>query len=505
LEDAGLEVRVEAWDLQAGGNLAAWTGTQMAWATSTIALCSPAYFESHWCDAQWGAALIDGGRLLPLRVAACALPVLLAGRRTSDLFDADERTALLRLLTAVDLVDPRGQPTPFPGPTLPRAFPGRWPDVFLGVPPRLRSFTGRQDLLDAIATALAGGGDAVGGARAVGASTVVALHGLGGVGKSQLVVEYLHRHAAEYDLVLWCDAEDGSRLAAALAGLAGPLRLPPTGGVDGDAAAVLADLRGRARWLLVFDNAGDQGALRPWLPDGPGHVLITSRRRDWLALGRAFEVDVLARPEAIALLRRRLPTTSHPLADEVAAELGDLPLALEQAAAHVDAAGLTAAGYLARFRSQRRKTLARGEDLWHRGAHDRVDRAHRGTVAVLWGVTLERLEPEAADLLSVCAQLGPAPIPLDLLRQVDQFDQLEQGGAPAPPGPVDVDDAVDELVRYSLVRRGSEADTVAVHRLLAAVVRDQQPLPVRAAAAPHARRIIRRRRAIRPAGNAGPR
>ena len=65
-------------------------------------------------------------------------------------------------------------------------------------------------------------------------------------------------------------------------------------------AAVLGELRGRGRWLLVFDNAEDPADVRPWLPGGSGHVLITSRERGWAEIAAPVEVDVLARAESVA-------------------------------------------------------------------------------------------------------------------------------------------------------------------------------------------------------------
>ncbi len=70
-------------------------------------------------------------------------------------------------------------------------------------------------------------------------------------------------------------------------------------------AAVLAELRDKGRWLLVFDNAQTPAGIRPWLPGGGGHVLITSRERGWAEIAAPVEVDVLARSESVTLLTGR--------------------------------------------------------------------------------------------------------------------------------------------------------------------------------------------------------
>jgi hypothetical protein len=93
-------------------------------------------------------------------------------------------------------------------------------------------------------------------------------------------------------------------------------------------AAVLAELRERGRWLLVFDHAENPADATSWLPGGGGHVLITSRERGWEEVAAPVEVDVLARAESVALLQARVTGLDAADPDRLAAELGDLPLAI---------------------------------------------------------------------------------------------------------------------------------------------------------------------------------
>ncbi len=322
------------------------------------------------------------------------------------------------------------------------------------MPPRNPRFTGRDGMLTELRRRLRGG---------EGTLVVQALYGLGGVGKTQLTLEYAHRFAADYDLVWWIDAAQPVLIPDQLAALAARLGLAPGPTVTDTVDRLLAELRARGRWLLVFDNAEHPGDIAGYQPGGAGHVLVTSRSPGWGALGGRLEVDVLARAETMALLRARIPALDEELADELAAELGDLPLAAAQAAGYLEQTDLPAADYLRRFREHRATLLARGEVVGYSG---RIDTA--------WALSLERLhgeDPAAVQLLELAAFLAPDPVPLSLFTDHPQL--LNEPLSITAADPDALADTLGALVGYSLARR--HPDGFQVHRLVQAVIRQRLP------------------------------
>ena len=219
------------------------------------------------------------------------------------------------------------------------------------VPARNRGFTGRDGLLRSVREALLAGDRAV----------VQALHGMGGVGKTQLAAEYARRFAPGYDLVWWIASEHAGLIGEQFAAIARELDCAqPGAGLDVMRRAVLAELRERDRWLLVFDNAENPEDLAPWLPGGAGHVLITSRTHRWAEIAVPVEVDVLSRAESVAILRDRVPALSGQDADKVADALGDLPLAVAQAAGYMADTGMPAAEYEGLLAARAMEILGQG-------------------------------------------------------------------------------------------------------------------------------------------------
>jgi TIR domain/Tetratricopeptide repeat len=470
LTDAGYIVELDVWDWPVGQNFMLAMSDALARCDRVLALFSAAYFErSRYTTEEWTAALLHGpdrdqGRLVPVRVEnvpAENMPGVLRPLIFCDLFGLDAPEARRVLLEAVKgSARPDGEPV-FPGrgrpgglrhlggagPRLPGSVPRVW-----NLPARNPAFTGRDGLLVAVRERLLTRDKAV----------VQAFQGMGGVGKTQLAIEYAYQFAGTYDVAWWVNSEQAGLIGDQFAALGMALGcVQPGAGAEVVRAAVLGELRERGQWLLVFDNAENPADIAGWLPGG-GHVLITSRERTWAEIAAPVEVDVLARAESVTLLLARVPGLGASEADRLAAQLGDLPLAVAQAAGFMAETGTPAAVYL---------------DLLRNRAGTVLDQAPLGSsyprsLAAATRLAADRLDgddPAAAQLASVCAFLAPEPIPSDLFTSVPSVLPGELAARAADS--LGWRQTLGRLARQSLARIDQRG--LVMHRLTQAILRDQ--------------------------------
>jgi hypothetical protein len=328
----------------------------------------------------------------------------------------------------------------------------------LRLAPRPVFLAGREELLAAVDELLADGADQ--GPR------VVALHGLGGAGKTSVALEYAYRHLDVVGVAWQLPAEDPAVLAAGFGELAAQLGAAESGDPVVSVHGVLAG--SPVPWLLLFDNASDRASVARFLPPaGSGWVLVTSRNQIWPP-GKVLDVPVLDPEVAAEFLVSRTGDVDRRAALELAGVLGGLPLALEQAAAYVQASGESLAGYRALFRKRRPDLLGRGEPT-----------GYPETVATTWRLAFEDVQqgaPGAAGLLRLLAFCAPEAIPLRLLLQPRPAlaGQLAPEVAPVLEDELAAGDAIAALRRYSLITLAA-GGSVSVHRLVQAVTADQTP------------------------------
>jgi tetratricopeptide (TPR) repeat protein len=324
------------------------------------------------------------------------------------------------------------------------------------LPLRNPTFTGRAEELESLERRLANGRVAV-----------VAVRGLGGIGKSQLALEYAYRmrQSGRYQLVGWVRADSPVTIDEDLAALAPLLGLSTEGTIGEVVAQVVGALQSRRDWLVIFDNAQKPGDLTGLLPTRGGHVLITSRNRVWSGIAAQVDLGEFSRAESVKFVCERSGSDEPGPADELAEELGDLPLALAQAAAYIDTRSMTVRGYLDLYRDPALARTLREAGL------DSAE--YPASVARTWLLSFTDLSverPAAVELLRLLAFLDPDDIDLDLLGagRAETGDIL----ARVLGDPLERTETVGALAATSLVTSVAEGH-LRVHRLVQAVTRDQ--------------------------------
>lgn len=455
LEAEGFGALLQAWDFGPGTNFVSQMKSA-AQAEQTIAVYSPAYFRSRFSEDEWTAAFVKRS-LIPVRVEECELPDFLKPLVYVDLVGLTPAAAREALLKGVR----RGRRKPSSAPEFPcphvaeKRFPGQLPRVFEVPFARNRNFTGRDQMLEDLQAKLKPGS-----ATAI----VQAISGMGGVGKTSLALEYCYRFRNDYDVIWWLRAEQASTLATDFANLAQPLDLPNKAAANQPEviAAVRNWLANNSGWLLVFDNAVDAQAIEAYRPHSEnGNILITSRNPVWGSIADRLPLQELARRESVRFLLSRTGRDEAKAADQLSELLGDLPLALTQAAAYVEAKDISIADYIARLGSHSRKLLE--------------------PVAATFAMAFEKLaaeSPEGLKVLTLSAFLAPDNIPRSLLSAAVKDD-------------LEFDDAVAALRRYGLIETTEQS--ISIHRLLQKIVRDRLDPETQREGGAEALRLVRYR------------
>ncbi|MFB7273010.1 FxSxx-COOH system tetratricopeptide repeat protein [Streptomyces sp. NPDC056244] len=436
-----------------------------------LLVLSERFFElgRHGYD-EWSRALralpaAESGRFAAVAVTSTPLPSAVVSLSLMSLADLHAAEAEERLLLLFGLDAPTGPGDSGRGPR----YPVDSPTVWERVPRRNTRFTGRETLLNDTHHALQETGQGTGrGTRAV------TLYGMSGVGKTQLAAEYAHRFAAEYDVVWWIAADNRAACRQGLAELAPALGLVTGATYYGERVRAVLDALRRGepyrRWLLVLDGADEPDEVWDLVPEGSGHVLITSRNRGWADRRSAvMEVPVYDRDESVAFVRSRAPRLTEREADVLAEVLEDLPLLLDQTAGWLNDTDLSVDEYIA--------VLQQGMD------HDDVVKISHDspTFQTAWSILLSRLResvPPAVDLLQLLTFFAPAAIPVRLVRNLPPED-LPPRIAELVADPELWDQVIGKLRQYAVVRavgpadgEGGEAaaETLSMHRMVCQVI-----------------------------------
>lgn len=399
----------------------------------------------------------DGSPLpLPVVVADTRLGEQLFDRAELDVSGMDRRSAAQALLGALDLSIEAADQRALESLRFPDSVPTVW-----NVPARNARFTGRDDVLELLRDRLT--------SQSVVAITSNVLVGLGGIGKTQVAIEYAHRFRSDYDLIWWISAEQTELIAASLADLAREIIDVQVGEdlrqVALDVVEQLSAGGGAyGRWLLIFDNAEDPAGVHEYLPSGDnGHVLITSRNEEWARTTQVVEVSVYSRIESVDHILRRVLSVTEPQAYHLAEVVGDLPLAVEMATAWLENTGMPVDDYIRSLEEQSINVLSGDSPSDYPSA-----------LGATWTISFNRLRdhsPAAFRLLELCAFFAPA-IALDLIYSAAVVESLrpydDSLNMPMMLGRV-----VQEISRFALAKVDAEANSIQLHRLVQTVLRDR--------------------------------
>jgi tetratricopeptide (TPR) repeat protein len=473
--------RIHEWEIQAGGDIPAWMEQRLQQAHRVLCVVSAEYLTKDYSgwerrSAQSAAASKRPNFMLPVFVEDCEAPVAMAHIKRCALFDLSEDDARARLEAYLAEARPRSGPMPFPGeaktpkgrPAHPEtvAFPGKkfaLSNIPISVP---LHFLGREDALAAVDAALK---------RHEARVAITTVHGLRGVGKTTLAAAYAERHRGDYRATWWVRAQTADSMRADLVSLGVRLGWAAVGEKEAPALEkVMERLRHEGEGLLiVYDNATQADALKPFLPKGgAARVLVTSNAPDWRGLAQPIELKLWPKETGADYLIAR--TGRGPERAEVEAlseALGGLPLAHEQAAAYCERLSVSFADYARRFEATPIRLLDAEKDA-PLDYHDKL------TVAKTFSLAIDeaaKLHPAAEPLITYAALLAPEPIPLFLFSEA-----REKFGEPLASHLADdgLDEAVAALRSFALVDRETivderdasiKTDTIRLHRLVRAV------------------------------------
>jgi tetratricopeptide (TPR) repeat protein len=475
LEEAGYQVKIQAWDFSPGGNFVVEMQKAIVECERTIAVLSANYFSSEFTEAEWAAAFrLDptgkNEKLIPVRIEACQPPGLLGSLIYIDLVKLDETTARERLLTGL----PKGRRKPSTGPQFPGAsdarltasaakpeFPGALPPYW-NVPVRNRLFTGREDVIEKVHEELE-------------RDRRAALSGLGGIGKTQTAIEYAHRYRNDYNAVFFIRTDTETALNAGLVEIAGVLALPERDAKDQKetVGAVKRWLLEHDRWLLIADNADELALVKNVLPfDAPGRILLTTRAAGTGAVAEAVKVKKMEPEEGARFLLRRAgllgpgsgresaPSDHHTAARELSIKLDGLPLALDQAGAFIEETSSSPIEYLQLYAEA-------GAEL------RRIGKPEHESVHATFSLAFEKVggaSPPAADLLRLCAFFAPDQIPEEIF--IKGAPELGENLGTLATNTLQRTQIIGQACRFSLLQRDAISKKLSIHRQVQAVLRD---------------------------------
>lgn len=313
-------------------------------------------------------------------------------------------------------------------------------------------------------------------------TSILALYGLGGMGKTQIALEYLYRSSQLYQISLWLDASSRAVLSTEVSALAERLALPAHEYKDEDQlfTAVKRWLHNQPKtWLLVLDHVDDDTPLDLLVPpQSNGHVLLTTRAPMTGRFASAIPITQMDTAASVLFLLQRAgiipvkasidlaPPEAIQEATAIARAMDGFPLALDQAGAYLEETGCGLTAYLALFQQERAALLNRRGRLVHK-------QNHPDSVMITLTLTIEKVKQQRATnlhLLRLLAFLHPEAIPYELL--LDGAGELSEPLRSLATRSLALNEALADLHSYSLVHYLADTTTLRIHRIVQAILTD---------------------------------
>jgi len=287
----------------------------------------------------------------------------------------------------------------------------------------------------------------------------VALHGLGGIGKTQTLIEYAYqcKDKNSYQTIVWMSADSQESFEASIRTLAFELALPIEGKpFDEIRKSVENWFQQHRDWLLLIDNADELNLIKAFLSKikGSGQILISTRAQSTRPFAEPIEIEKMTDKEAFEFLEKRTGLAIDQYAKELVKLLDNLPLALDQAAAYISETGMSFEDYLEIYQSD-------GVSLLNERGELAENADHPDPVAKTWLISFEKVQEKnelAIAILCVCAFLSPDGIIEEIFEKTPKKE---------------FNDALKEILKYSLLKRDSQRHLLFMHRLVQAVLRAQ--------------------------------
>lgn len=453
LESNGYSTIIQAWDFIPGTNFVQCMQKATINCDRTIAILSKKYSESLFTQPEWQAAFAqdptsEKSKLIPIKISDYEPIGLLKQIIYIDLFDLEENIAKNKLLVGIDLSRRARNSQGFPG-TKKKINSGELPFNNINIR-RNKYFTGRADFLNHIKNNFSQNNEH---------SLCQILTGIGGVGKSQIALEYVYSNGFEYDFVWWIEAEDPKVITAGYKDFAYKMGFIEDDVEDSEKimSSINSWTSQNRNWLFVFDNAENAELIYDYLPINPqGHIIITSRNINWEVLGSVLEIDVFSEIEASAFIKKRTNLQIESGLNELLLDLGLLPLALEQASSYILNNSISYNEYRDLFNKYRIEILKKYPPL-----------KYNQSVATTWKISIDKINDESSrQLLDILAFLYADSIDIRFFTILS--DYLDPLLSEKISNVLEFNDIIYKLKEYSLIKYSS--NTISIHRLLQEVI-----------------------------------